>query len=162
VPTSGVKNAKVLGVTQITSKLGQFDTLVMFGTNFGLFANPRRASWLLKRFHAMTSPQARIIAETLHPYDPTTGPDRRRVDTEHRKYLRFNRQRGRMPGQLRIRVRCGLACTPWFDYLIVSPREMRSIVRGTVWRVTHLLDSREPGYTGVYSAVIEKVPNLRK
>ncbi len=149
----GVKNAKVLRVTQITSRLGQFDTLVMFGTNFGLFANPRRARWLLKRFHAMTSPQARIIAETLHPYDRKIGPTRRKIFS---KYLRFNRQRGRMPGQLRLRVRCGFACTPWFDYLIVSPSEMRSIVSGTGWRVTQLLDSEDPGWVGIYVAVIEK------
>ncbi len=81
----GVKNTKVLSITQLTRRLGEFDTLIMFGTNFGLFANPRRAGWLLKRFHSMTSPQARILAESLHPYD--------RVPPGHRKYLRFNRQR---------------------------------------------------------------------
>jgi SAM-dependent methyltransferase len=145
----GVKNAKVLSVTQITSRLGQFDTLVMFGTNFGLFANPRRAGWLLKRFHTMTSPQARIIAETLNPYERATPPG-------HRKYCRLNRQRGRMPGQLRVRVRYGFACTPWFDHLIVSQREMRSIVRGTGWRVTQILNSKDPGYKGIYVAIIEK------
>ena len=148
----GVKNAKILSITQLTRKLGEFDTLVMFGT-FGLFANPRRARWLLKRFHAMTSPQARIIAETLHPYDRKIGPTRRKIFS---KYLRFNRQRGRMPGQLRLRVRCGFACTPWFDYLIVSPSEMQSIVSGTGWRVTQLLDSEDPGWVGIYVAVIEK------
>ncbi len=144
----GVKNTKVLSITQLTRRLGEFDTLIMFGTNFGLFANPRRARWLLKRFYFMTSPQARILAESLHPYD--------RVPPEHRKYLRFNRQRGRMAGQLRLRVRCGLVCTPWFDYLIVSPREMRSVVSGTGWHVVHLLDSRDPHGT-VYVAVLEKV-----
>ena len=143
----GVKNTKVLSITQLTRRLGEFDTLIMFGTNFGLFANPRRARWLLKRFHSMTSPHARILAESLHPYD--------RVPPGHRKYLRFNRQRGRMPGQLRLRVRCGFARTPWFDYLIVSPREMRSILSGTGWRVARLVDSRDSHGT-VYVAVIEK------
>ncbi len=137
----GVKNAKVLSITQVTSRLGEFDTLIMFGNNFGLFANPRRARWLLKRFHALTSPQARILAESKNPYDGATP--------EHRKYHRLNRKRGRMAGQLRLRVRCGLACTPWFDYLIVSPSEMRSIVRGTGWNIAQLLESRDPGYLAV-------------
>ena len=143
----GVKKAKVLSITQLTSRLGEFDTLIMFGNNFGLFANPRRARWLLKRFHALTSPQARILAESKNPYDG--------APPAHRKYHRFNRKRGRMPGQIRIRVRCGIACTPWFDYLMVSPSEMRSIVRGTGWRVVRLLDSRDSHGT-VYVAVIEK------
>ncbi len=142
----GVKNAKILSITQLTRKLGEFDTLVMFGT-FGLFANPRRARWLLKRFHSMTSPQARIIAETSNPYHRAAPP-------EHREYGRLNRQRGRMPGQLRIRVRYRFACTPWFDYLIVSPREMKSILKGTGWHVTRIFNSNDP--PGNYVAVIEK------
>ena len=145
----GVKNARILSITQLTRRLGEFDTLIMFGGNFGLFANPRRAHWLLKRFHAMTSPQARIIAESRNPYDAATS--------EHRRYHRLNRQRGRMPGQVRIRVRCGLTCTPWFDYLFVSPSEMRSIVSGTGWRIAHLSEPEDP----VYVAVIEKDGKVR-
>jgi hypothetical protein len=46
-------------------------------------------------------------------------------------------------------VCCGLARTPWFDYLLVSPREMRSIVAGTGWRVTRLFESGGPVYVGM-------------
>ncbi len=41
--------------------------------------------------------------------------------------------------------------TPWFDYLFVSPGEMRKIVKGTGWRV---VSTSEPA--PVYVAVIEK------
>ena len=68
----GVKNTRVLSITQLTRRLGEFDTLIMFGGNFGLFANPRRAHWLLKRFHAFTGPEARILAESRNPYDGAT------------------------------------------------------------------------------------------
>jgi hypothetical protein len=49
----------------------------------------------------------------------------------------------------------GGARRPWFDYLLVSPAEMKSILAGTGWRVREILTSRaEP----VYLAVIAKTP----
>jgi SAM-dependent methyltransferase len=141
----GVRNARVCSVTRIGRRLGEFDTIVMLGNNFGLFGNPRRARWLLRRFHGLTSPKARIVAESRNPYKGATA--------EHRQYHQLNRRRGKLPGQLRIRVRYGYARTPWFDYLIVSASEMREIVAGTGWRVAKLIEESNP----IYIAVLEKV-----
>jgi hypothetical protein len=116
------------------------------GNNFGLFGGRRRARWLLRLLHAMTSPDARIVAESNNVYQ-TKDPD-------HLRYHRFNRRRGRMSGQLRLRVRYRRYCTPWFDYLMVSPREMKEILAGTGWRVRRFLKSGG----SIYVAVIEKVP----
>ena len=71
---------------------------------------------------------------------------------QHLAYHERNRKRGRMPGQLRIRVRFGLTTTPWFDYLIVSPDELRELVAGSGWEVARLID----GEAGIYAAVLEK------
>jgi SAM-dependent methyltransferase len=141
----GVLDARVCPVTRIGRQLGEFDTIVMLGNNFGLFASFRRARWLLRRFHRLTSPTARIVAESRDPYKATT--------TDHRRYHQLNRRRGRLPGQLRLRVRYGHAKTPWFDYLIVSPPEMRRIVAGTGWRVARLIETIGP----IYIAVLEKI-----
>jgi SAM-dependent methyltransferase len=141
----GVRDARVCSVTRISRRLGEFDTIVMLGNNFGLFGNPRRARWLLRRFHGLTSPGARIVAESRDPYKAAT--------VEHRQYHQLNRRRGRLPGQLRIRVLHGHARTPWFDYLIVSASEMREIVAGTGWRVARLIEASNP----IYIAVLEKV-----
>jgi SAM-dependent methyltransferase len=141
----GVRDARVCSITQVNGRLGAFDTIVMFGNNFGLFGDPRRAQRLLKRFHRLTSANACILAESRNPYH-TTNPN-------HRRYLQLNRRRGRFPGQLRLRICHGHARTPWFDYLIVSPREMRGIVAGTGWRVTRLLGATGPLYVGVLEKV---------
>jgi hypothetical protein len=117
----GVRDARVLPITRVSRRLGEFDTIAMLGNNFGLFGSPRRAHWLLARFRGLTSPTARILAELRHPY--------RTNDPDHRRYHQRNRRRGRLPGQLRLRVRCGGASTPWFDYLLVSPRRRRSAAR---------------------------------
>ena len=142
----GVKDARVLPITQVSRALGRFDTILMMGNNFGLFGSRLRARWLLRRLRALTSPDARIVAESVNVYQ-TEDPD-------HLRYQRFNRRRGRMSGQLRLRVRYRRCCTPWFDYLIVSPKEMKAILSGTGWRVRRFLKS-----AGVlYVAVIEKLP----
>jgi len=60
----GVRDARVCSITSVSARLGEFDTVLMFGNNFGLFGNPRRARWLLRRLHGLTSPTARIVAES--------------------------------------------------------------------------------------------------
>ncbi len=142
----GVKDARVLSVTQVSGRLGLFDTIVMYGNNFGLMASRKRARWLLKRLHGMTGPQARIIAESRDPYQTR--------DPGHLAYHERNRRRERMAGQLRLRVRYKGYRTPWFDYLLVSKEEMQKILDGTGWRVERFIDSDSSPYV----AVIEKEP----
>ena len=141
----GLPNVKQLSVTQVSSKLGIFDTILMYGGNFGLVGNPKRAKWLFKKFYKMTSEKARVIAATLDPYKTPAK--------EHLQYHKLNRQRGWMPGQNRVRVRYKKYATPWFDWLVVSKREMADILSGTGWRVKKFIDS---GRGPCYVAIIEK------
>ncbi|MXV74972.1 class I SAM-dependent methyltransferase [Candidatus Poribacteria bacterium] len=141
----GLKNALVTPVTQVSSKIGTFDTILMMGHNFGLTGSYKRAKWLLRRFAAMTSETAKIIAETMDPYQ-TTEPG-------HLAYHQFNRDRGRMSGQLRLRIRYRQYTTPWFDYLFVSKPEIEDILDGTPWQVEHYIDAAN---TPTYVAVLTK------
>ena len=140
----GLKKVKVLSITQINSKLGKFDTIIMMGNNFGLFGSFKRAKWLLRKFRNITTEKGRIIAETRDPYQ-TQLP-------EHLEYHDLNRRRNRMPGQLRIRIRYKKYVTPWFDYLLVSKDEMKMILQDTGWQIKKFID----GKGGMYIAVIEK------
>jgi len=134
-----------LSITQVGPELGKFDTILMMGNNFGLFGNGSRARGLLRRFLDITNPRARIIAETLDVYKPP-------VPVYHRRYHSMNRKRGRVAGQVRIRARYHEFTTPWFDYLLVSKNEMRSILRGTGWTVQRFIESKGPQY----AAIIER------
>ena len=137
----GVGKVRVMPVTKVGPKLGKFDTIVMFGNNFGLFESRKRARWLLRRFRSITNEGARIIVETVDPY--------RTTERCHLDYHKFNRRRGRMSGQTRLRVRYLTYATPWFDYLLVSPDEMKKLLEGTGWRVTRFFKSKGPSYTAV-------------
>lgn len=139
----GVKHAKVLPIEKIsTFKTSTFDTILMFGNNFGLFGSFKKAKTLLKKFHKITSPNALIIAESVDPY--------KTEDPVHLQYLKFNKKRGRMPGQLRIRIRFRNYVGDWFDYLLVSKQEMKEILKDTGWKVKKFIGDYN------YFAIIEK------
>lgn len=146
----GLRNAEVLDISGISRELGRFDTFLMMGSNFGLFGNLSRARRLLKRFHAMSGPDGRIIAESADPYD-TDSP-------YHLAYQKRNRERGKFSCQLRIRVRHQTLKSAWFEYLKVSREEMRGILGGTGWKVERFI----PEEGTVYAAVIEKTDRGRQ
>lgn len=138
----GVKNVLVRSIRELHKfKPDSFDTVIMMGSNFGLFGGRNQARRLLRDFHRITSAGGQIIAEAVDPYT-TRNP-------VHLAYQQFNRRRGRMSGQLRIRVRHGKIIGPWFDYLLVSRKEMKEILAGTGWKIARILSEKGPGYTAV-------------
>ena len=118
-----------------------FDTVFMFGNNFGLFGGAQMAKSLLKHMHERTSDDALILAESLDPYNTK--------DPVHLDYHKLNRKRGRMGGQLGIRMRFRNYVGNWLDYLLASRAEMRDIARGTGWKVSRFIEPNGSLYIGV-------------
>ena len=140
-----LRKTRVLSFEHINKfPVSSFDTLIMMGNNFGLFGSFRKAKILLRKLFRIMSSDALIIAVTTEPYQ-TKNPT-------HRRYQRFNRRRGRMPGQLRIRIRHETVIGPWFDYLLASNIEVKQIVDGTGWRIKKFIDSKGP----TYAMILEK------
>jgi SAM-dependent methyltransferase len=111
-----------------------FDAFVLLGNNLGLFRDADHAPRLLALLAAMARPGATIAGTCLDPYH--SG------DPEHLAYHKRNRAAGRMAGQIRMRVRYGKLATDWWDYLFMSPEELRTLSDGTRWRIE---DVREDG-----------------
>ncbi len=141
----GLRKTQVISLDEAKFEPGSFGTIIMMGNNFGLFGSFRKAQMLLRRFCKMTSKDGLIVAETRDPYQ-TENP-------AHLDYHELNKKRGRMAGQVRIRVRFGKYATPWFDYLMVSKDEMKDILKGTGWKVKEFIDSG----SSQYIAIIEKM-----
>lgn len=138
----GLKRAIVRSINDAHKfKPASFDTIIMMGNNFGLFGSFENARAILKKFARITASDARIIAKTLNPY-LTDNP-------LHPPYHRANRQRGRLGGQIRVRVRYGATVGEWFDYLFASPEEMREILSDTDWQIEELLNAEEADYVAV-------------
>jgi len=119
---------------------GSFDTVIMMCNNFGLFGSPAGAKRLLRTLQRVTSPSARILAASNDIY--------RTKDPYHLGYHRLNRKRGRMPGQLKLRVRFRNIASSWFDYLMVSREEMKRLVLGTGWKVERFIGEKA-SYVGI-------------
>jgi len=141
----GVRQAEILPVDEIDRfRFSTFDTVVMFGNNFGLFGSSDKARDLLRILYKITSPSALILAgsEDLSNYH----------DPDFVTYSKFNEKRGRMKGQYRIRVIFKKYTGDWFDFLFVSRSQMKDILKDTGWKVRYFLDSDDTDYI----AVIEK------
>jgi hypothetical protein len=85
-----------------------------------------------------------IIADTTDPYK-TENP-------AHLAYHERNREKGRMGGQVKIRIRYRQYKGRWFEYLLASKKEMRQILRGTGWKAKNFVDpdgERQSRYVAV-------------
>ena len=137
----GVRDVRLLPLERVDASLGHFGTVAMFGSNLGLLGGAAKAHRLLRRLAEVAD---RIVASSIDPY--------RTDDALHLAYHQRNRSRGRMAGQLRLRVRHRDLVSPWFDYLIVSPAELEGLVVGTGWRVAWLVTSEG---SAAYVAVLD-------
>jgi hypothetical protein len=133
----GVEDVRLMSITQLSSRLGRFDTILMMCNNFGLLGGMERAKWILKRLKGLTTRDAKIIGASTDPY--------RTENPHHLRYHDLNRRRGRMPGQVRIRIRYQTYASEWFDYLLASREEMgrSSKARDGGWTGS----SRAPGHS---------------
>lgn len=140
----GLHDARVLDSADVRSDAfdGPFETVLLCGNNFGLVGTGKTAPDLLGRLADITTADATVIAQSV---DPTSTDN-----PAHRAYHQLNRERGRLPGALRIRVRHGRYATPWYDYLLAGPDTMRDLVAPTAWHVTDVIDPNSSvGYVGV-------------
>lgn len=139
----GVEDVRLLPLTEIDESLGSFDTVLLMCGNFGLAGSAEQTGAFLERLHSLTNPGARIVLDTVDPYVDNDAADL--------AYLARNAERGRMPGQVRIRMRYRGLATPWYDLLCVSADELEALAEAAGW---HAVMLREEG-ADVY-AVLEK------
>jgi len=150
----GVKNAFVLSVDELAddeaklAELGTFDSIIMMGHNIGLLHGWDEGRKILSGLHRITTPGARIVGTTRNT-KLTTSP-------EHLEYQAENVLKGRMPGQIRFRIRHRRLIGSWLDYLFVSKEELSRLVDGTGWRLEAAVDG-DGGFGGEsYLAVLCK------
>ncbi len=127
----GVNQTLCKPFMSLSKRDGIFDTLVLFGNNFGLFQSRHKMLDQLVKLNRIMPDNALIIAHVLDPY---------RTDLpEHLTYQRTNRDLCRMSGQVRIRIRYKTLKTPYFDYLFASQEEILDIVKNSAWHVERFI-----------------------
>ena len=126
----GVRQVVTGTVAELASSRPEaFDTILLLGNNLGLLGGEARAADFLAAPASLAAPDAVIPGQGTDPF--------RTEQPIHRAYHRRNRQLGRLPGQLRLRVRHLDTATDWFDYLLLSLEELQSLLVATPWRLEY-------------------------
>ncbi len=113
-----------------------FDAAIMMGHNLVLLA----IEGALEAMRTLLRPGGIVVGTNLDPY--------RTDDPIHLAYHRRNRAKGRVPGNVRLRVRRGTLATPWFDWCFMAPTELTAHLEVAGWRVADLSEP-SPSYLAV-------------
>ncbi|WP_367127775.1 class I SAM-dependent methyltransferase [Saccharothrix sp. HUAS TT1] len=114
----------------------RYDTFVLFGNNLGLLGPREHAHRFLADLAALARPGARILAQGTDPHHTD--------DPLHLAYHERNRERGRLPGLYRQRVRFRDLATGYLDYLLCSAEELDELVKGSGWAVVDVDEQDAP------------------
>jgi SAM-dependent methyltransferase len=144
---NGVRKTSCKSVDQLNDSIHEFDTIVLFGNNLGVFGTPERARRILAGWARKLPPGARILVESTNPYSGGAPV----ID---RAYCVRNRRKGVALGQCRMRIWYDRSPSKWFSWFFVSQSELKRLIRGTGWRQVQILASAsdEP-----YVAVLERM-----
>lgn len=123
------------GTLDSLEHLAGFDTYLFFGNNLGLLESVERGREVLHVIGSVAQPGAVIVGTSVKP-EMTSNP-------VHLRYHQLSRERGRLPGQLRIRSRYRDQASDWFDYLLLDPNELDELLRPTAWRRSATFEENE-------------------
>jgi len=125
----GIKNVFLGNINKIEEmgfKNYFFDTVLMMFNNFGLAGSVSGTRQLLKKLYRITSKDGKIISVGINPYI-----------TDNENHINYNRnllERGR-PSSIKLQIIYKNIIGPWYKLLMVSPEEMKSLIKRTGWKI---------------------------
>jgi SAM-dependent methyltransferase len=137
----GAKETFLGSLTELVdSSPAPFDTILLLGHNLGLLESEPNAARLFGLMRRLLSPGGTVIGSGMNPYLTE--------DPVHIAYHERNRERGRLPGQARLRVRYRELAGDWFEYLYASPDELSNLAAHSGWE-TEIAATFDPSYLAV-------------
>jgi hypothetical protein len=82
---------------------------------------------MLEKLHRIVKDDGLFLAESVDPTDTSKK--------YHLKYHQLNRDRGRPPGQVTLRIHYRGKVGGWWDLLLVTPAEMKQLCDETGWKI---------------------------
>ena len=113
-----------------------FDTFLLCGNNYGLLESLAHGLSFLGALTEVAVPGAEIIGTCIDPFATE--------DPLHLAYHERNRDRGRHPGQIRLRARWSDVATNWFDYLFVPVEELEELAERAGWELVEYQPGSRP------------------
>ena len=106
---------------------------------------------MLKQLYQVTTEVAIILAESRDVEDTD--------DPVHLDYHAVNREKGKLPGLVRLRMIYENEKSDWWDLLMVGPEDMNSIATKAGWYLEKVIKDDPDGdqyHSNVYVGVLRK------
>ena len=132
--SQGLVDTRVMSAENMKFEPNTFDTVLLFGNNFGILGKEPRIIKMLKDLHQITSTDAIILASSRDP-EITDDP-------AHLKYHEWNRERQRPVGLVRIRLKYKDAIEDWWELLLASPEDMNRLAQQAGWTLDRTFGPR--------------------
>ncbi len=129
----GVRDVRRMDARRLEFPNRCFDTLLMFGNNFGICGGFDATRRFLRDARRITRRDGLLIASTRTP-----GSWLRR----HAEYVKMNVRRRRPPGLIRLRIVYRGKTGAWFRFLLASPDDALRLCEATGWDVLTILPGR--------------------
>ena len=136
----GLEHAHVMAATELEFPDGMFDTIILYGNNFGVPGEEQNIISMLQRLHQITKPDGIIIAGSS---DVQLTDDQSNL-----MYQRKNLERGRPRGLVKLRVKYKDIVGDWVELRLASPEEMKNIAEKVGWKLSRVYQ-RGASYVGI-------------
>ena len=137
----GMENVHLMDAEKLEFPEDTFDTVILFGNNFGVLGEVPRIVEMLRRLSMITTKDAVILAAS---FDPIVTDD-----PEHLAYHESNRNQGKPLGLLKLRLNYKGRVGDWWNQLLAEPSLMTDIADQAGWRVDEFLSGPPHYYVGV-------------
>ena len=140
----GVSDCRVMDMRSLNFPTGYFDTVLMMGANLGIAGDIPVIQRVLEGIDRVTASDAIIIGSTRDPL----GTDK----PEHLAYHEMNRERGKPPGFVKLRINFRGRSSDWFDFLMMGEELLAEVLEPTNWEISKVYRSGN----GDYFAILTK------
>lgn len=123
----GLRDAHIMSVAGLNFPESTFDTVIMFGNNFGLLGDDEKIISMLQELHRITTPDGIILAGSAEV--------EKTDDTGHLRYHELNVSRNKPKGLIRLRVKYKGFIDDWVELRLASPNEMSVLAERSGWRL---------------------------
>ncbi|MFX1484234.1 MAG: methyltransferase domain-containing protein [Promethearchaeota archaeon] len=121
----GHQDVYVMSADRIELDRSDIKTVVLFGNNFGLMGTKEGVVRMLKGFHRVTAPDAKVLAGSIDPAE---------TDEEvHLAYHAKNRAEGKPIGLVKLRNKYKGEVDDWWNLLLCGKELMSELAEEAGW-----------------------------
>jgi SAM-dependent methyltransferase len=125
----GCLDARVMDLRALDLDPGGFGSIISMGNSFGAHQDPLSLPSYMTELRRLVRDDGILVTSTIDPLDTD--------DPGHLAYHERNRERGRPPGLLSVRVGYREEMTDWFHLWLTTREEVADLASAAGWELAH-------------------------